>query len=66
MRRNLLAESALRERLLVTAASRVAITNYRAEVDRDAALDSVLTALDSLYRNFPIPYFRPPWMRVLP
>ncbi|WP_170943105.1 hypothetical protein [Candidatus Dactylopiibacterium carminicum] len=53
VRRNLGQEDALRSRLLVTAAAQVALTDYRAEVDRDAALDSTVTAIDALLPGMP-------------
>ncbi len=48
VRRNLVREEALRSRLLVTAAVEVALTAYQAEGDRDAALASVVVAIDAL------------------
>ncbi len=48
VRRNLAREEALRSRLLVTAAAEVALTAYQAEGDRDAALASVVVAIDAL------------------
>ncbi|WP_231642890.1 hypothetical protein [Ralstonia syzygii] len=57
MRRNLLREEALRGRLLVTAATEIAMADYRAEADRDAALGAVVAALDALLPNMPDPVF---------
>lgn len=53
VRRNLQRESALQSRLLVTAAAQVALADYRAEGDRDAALASVVSALDALLPSLP-------------
>lgn len=58
VRRNLLQESALRSRLLVTAAAQVALADYRAEGDRDAALAAVVAALDALLPSLPDPVFQ--------
>lgn len=58
VRRNLMRESALRSRLLVTSAAQVAMADYRAEGDRDAALASVVTALDALLPDLPDPVFQ--------
>ncbi|WP_209022515.1 DNA circularization N-terminal domain-containing protein [Rhodocyclus gracilis] len=58
VRRNLLREDALRSRLLVTAAAQVAMADYRAEADRDAALESVLSAIDALLPSLPDPVFQ--------
>ncbi|MEY2633895.1 MAG: hypothetical protein RIR00_2549 [Pseudomonadota bacterium] len=58
VRRNLLQEEALRSRLLVTAAAQIALADYRAEADRDAALASVVAALDSLLPSLPDPVFQ--------
>ena len=58
VRRNLLRESALRSRLLVAAAAQVAMADYRAEADRDAALASVVAALDILLPGLPDPVFQ--------
>nr|VFJ90812.1 MAG: Mu-like prophage DNA circulation protein [Candidatus Kentron sp. LFY] len=44
--RNLSSESALRSALLIGAASRIAITEYRASTHRDQVLSSVLSAMD--------------------
>ncbi|API77957.1 hypothetical protein AC251_26015 (plasmid) [Ralstonia pseudosolanacearum] len=57
VRRNLLREEALRGRLLVTAATEIAMADYRAEADRDAALGAVVAALDALLPNMPDPVF---------
>lgn len=58
VRRNLLREEALRSRLLVTSAAQVAMADYRAEADRDAALASVVAAIDSLLPGLPDPVFQ--------
>ncbi len=58
VQRNLLRESALRSRLLVTAAAQVALADYRAEADRDAVLASVVAALDILLPGLPDPVFQ--------
>ncbi|HTH40525.1 MAG TPA: DNA circularization N-terminal domain-containing protein [Rhodocyclaceae bacterium] len=58
VRRNLLQEEALRSRLLVTAAAQVAMADYQAEADRDAALASVVTAIDTLLPSLPDPVFQ--------
>ncbi|BCB28437.1 tail protein [Sulfurimicrobium lacus] len=58
VRRNLLREDALRSRLLITAAAQVALADYRAEADRDAALASVVAALDMLLPGLPDPVFQ--------
>ncbi len=57
VRRNLLREEALRGRLLVTAAVEIAMADYRAEADRDAALDAVVAAVDALLPNMSDPVF---------
>lgn len=48
VRRNLIREEALRSRLLVTSAAQIALADYRAEADRDAALATAVAALDAL------------------
>lgn len=58
VRRNLRRESALRSRLLVTAAVQVAMADYRAEADRDAALASVVAALNDLLPSLPDTVFQ--------
>lgn len=58
VRRNLLREEALRSRLLVTSAAQVAMADYRAEADRDAALASVVSAIDALLPSLPDPVFQ--------
>jgi len=58
VRRNLLREEALRSRLLVTSAAQVAMADYRAEADRDAALASVVAAIDALLPSLPDPVFQ--------
>lgn len=58
VRRNLLREEALRSRLLVASAAEIALSDYRAEADRDAALASVLAAIDALLPYLPDPVFQ--------
>lgn len=58
VRRNLLRESALRSRLLVTAAAQLAMADYRAEADRDAALASVVGAIDTVLPSLPDAVFQ--------
>jgi len=58
LRYNLIQEEALRSRLLVTAAAQVAMADYRSEADRDAALDSVVSAIDTLLPGLPDPVFQ--------
>jgi hypothetical protein len=58
LRFNLLQDSALRSRLLVVAAAQMALADYRAEADRDAALASVVSAIDSLLPSLPDPVFQ--------
>ena len=58
VRRNLLREEALRSRLLVTSAAEIALADYRAEADRDAALASVVAAIDALLPSMPDPVFQ--------
>ena len=53
VRRNLIREEALRSRLLITAAARIALADYRAEADRDAALATAVAALDALLPSLP-------------
>lgn len=53
VRRNLIREEALRSRLLVVAAAQIALADYRAEVDRDAALTTAVTALDAVASGVP-------------
>lgn len=48
VRRNLAREDALRSQLLVAAVAQVAMADYRAAVDRDAALDGAVAAIDAL------------------
>lgn len=48
VRRNLLREDDLRQGLLVSAAARVAVADYRAADDRDAALAAAVRGLESL------------------
>lgn len=58
VRRNLQRDAALRSRLLVTAAAQVAMADYRAEADRDAALASAVAALDGLLPGLPDAVFQ--------
>lgn len=58
VRRNLVRESALRSRLLVTSAAQVAMADYRSEGDRDAALASVVDAIDVLLPDLPDSVFQ--------
>lgn len=58
VRRNLLREEALRSRLLVTSAAQAALADYQAEADRDAALASVVSAIDTLLPSMPDPVFQ--------
>lgn len=53
VRRNLMREEALRSRLLVTAAAQIALADYRAAADRDAAMTTALAALDALLPSLP-------------
>ena len=53
VRRNLIREEALRSRLLITAAARIALADYRAAADRDAALATAVAALDALLPSLP-------------
>lgn len=53
VRRNLQQQSALQSRLLVMAAAQVALTDYRSEADRDAALASVDAAFEALLPSLP-------------
>lgn len=55
--RNLRQEETLRSWLLVTAAAEIALTDYRAEPDRDAALASVAQAIEALLPGLPDPVF---------
>lgn len=55
--RNLRQEETLRSWLLVTAAAEIALTDYRAEPDRDAALDAVAQAIEALLPGLPDPVF---------
>lgn len=48
VRRNLVREDALRSRLLVASAAQIALADYRAAADRDAALATAVAALDAL------------------
>ncbi|MDR2188954.1 MAG: DNA circularization N-terminal domain-containing protein [Azonexus sp.] len=56
-RQNLSAEQTLRGGLLVGAAAELALTEYRAEADRDAVLASVTAAFDALLPTLPDPAF---------
>lgn len=53
VRRNLIREDALRQRLLVTSAAQVALTDYRAEADRDEALQVAVAAIEALLPGLP-------------
>ena len=57
-RYNLAQESALRSRLLISAAAQVALADYQAEADRDAALGSVVSAIDALLPSLPDTVFQ--------
>jgi prophage DNA circulation protein len=57
-RRNGLRAEALQSRLLVTAAAETALTNYRAEGDRDAVLTTVTAAIDALLPSLPDAVFQ--------
>lgn len=57
-RYNLAQEDALRGRLLVASAAQVALTDYQAEGDRDAALASVVSAIDALLPIMPDTVFQ--------
>ncbi|WP_050469164.1 DNA circularization N-terminal domain-containing protein [Herbaspirillum chlorophenolicum] len=56
--RNLVRESDLRSRLLVSATAQVAIAEYKTEEDRDAVLTSTVNAIDTLLPNLPDPVFQ--------
>jgi len=58
VRRNLQQQSALQSRLLVMAAAQVALTDYRSEADRDAALASVDAAFEALLPSLPDAVFQ--------
>lgn len=58
VRGNAATEAALRGMLLATAAAGAALADYRAEGDRDAALASVLTAIDALLPGLPDALFQ--------
>lgn len=53
VRRNLIREEALRSRLLVTSAAQIALADYRAAGDRDAAMTTAVAALDALLPSLP-------------
>lgn len=55
---NLALESALRASLLLSSAASLALADYRAPADRDAALSSVLAATDALLPSLPDPVFQ--------
>lgn len=57
-RYNLVQEDALRGRLLVTSAAQIALTDYQAEGDRNAALASVVSAIDTLLPSMPDAVFQ--------
>ena len=48
VRRNLVREDALRSRLFVASAAQIALADYRADADRDAAMTTAVDALDAL------------------
>ena len=54
---NLRQEETLRSWLLVAAATEIALTDYRAEPDRDAALEAVAKAVETLLPGLPDPVF---------
>ena len=56
--RNVIAEESLRSCLFVAAAAQIALADYRAEADRDAALASVVKALDALLPRLSDPVFQ--------
>lgn len=58
VRRNLIREDALRQRLLVTSAAQVALTDYRAEADRDEALQVAVAAIEALLPGLPDAVFQ--------
>lgn len=58
LRFSLALESALQASLLVSAAANLALADYRAEADRDAALFSVLETLDALLPSLSDPAFQ--------
>jgi prophage DNA circulation protein len=58
VRRNLLRERDLRCRLFLVAAAQVALADYRSEADRDAALNSVISAFDVLLPSLPDAVFQ--------
>lgn len=57
-RYNVIQESALRSRLLVASAAQAALTDYQAEGNRDAALASVVSAIDALLPSMPDSVFQ--------
>ncbi len=57
-RANAVAEAALRGMLLATAAAGTALASYQAEGERDAALASVLAAIDAILPGAPDPVFQ--------
>lgn len=58
VRSNAAAEASLRGMLLASAAAGAALADYQAEGDRDAALASVVSALDALLPGLPDPLFQ--------
>ena len=58
VRSNLIREEALRSRLFVAAAAQMALADYRAAADRDAALSAVVRALDALLPSLPDAVFQ--------
>jgi hypothetical protein len=55
---NLQREAAVRSQLLLTAAAQMALTTYRVADDRDAALASVVGAIDTLLPTMPDALFQ--------
>lgn len=55
---NVRAEAALRSRLLLAGAAQLALTDYRVAGDRDAALASVVGAIDELLSDMPDALFQ--------
>lgn len=58
VRRNLVREDALRSQLLVAAVAQVALADYRAAEDRDAALSGAVAAIDALLPSLPDDVFQ--------
>lgn len=53
VRRNLVREDALRSQLMVAAVAQIALADYRAAPDRDAALAGAVGAIEELLHNLP-------------